>query len=45
MSKEEIDNFLREAARKGGKSKSPAKLAAVRKNLEKANRARKGNKK
>jgi hypothetical protein len=31
---------VREMARKGGQSKSPAKVAAVRKNLEKARAAR-----
>jgi len=36
MSKKEIQEYLASLGRKGGKSKSPKKLAALKKNLEKA---------
>ena len=50
MGKKEISEYLASLGRKGGKSKSPKKLAALKKNLAKARasiveQARKGNSK
>jgi hypothetical protein len=40
MGKVELRNHLSKIGRKGGRSKSPAKMRAIAKNLKKANKKR-----